>query len=181
MLAELQTTPASKSNDTCVSDSQFSYCGVNVIPKQRMCDSIKPSMTTAVTERFSYIVYNILKNHNLTVLKQMPFLWQDEFVQLCGIDERREKNVSVPTLKSHTIASAGQDTDLSGSSTVKVSCLDCHCYSTMSHPCKPDPPWLSLTYHPYRYIIHTRFPNPVYHNTRDIEEDAISILIHLLF
>ncbi|MPC51582.1 hypothetical protein E2C01_045431 [Portunus trituberculatus] len=35
---DLQTTPARKSNDLCASDRQFSYCDVNGIPKQRMCD-----------------------------------------------------------------------------------------------------------------------------------------------
>ncbi|MPC09289.1 hypothetical protein E2C01_001895 [Portunus trituberculatus] len=34
----LQTIPPRKGNDLRASDSQFSYCGVNGIPKERMCD-----------------------------------------------------------------------------------------------------------------------------------------------
>ncbi|MPC17646.1 Low-density lipoprotein receptor 1 [Portunus trituberculatus] len=60
---DMQTTPTSKSNNTCASDSQFSCGGGNCIPKQRMCDGI-----------------NDCSNG------------EDELVQLCGIDECREKN-----------------------------------------------------------------------------------------
>ena len=94
---DIQTTPARKSNDLRAS----------VSPKQRMCDGfidcsngevsrscfchsgsqglthVLNSIVSYKSCRFSYIVilYSIIKkNDNLTVLKQVSFLWQDEFV-----------------------------------------------------------------------------------------------------
>ncbi|MPC81463.1 hypothetical protein E2C01_076080 [Portunus trituberculatus] len=48
---------------------------------------------------------------------------EDKFVQLCGIDECREKNGECEHLcliTRHTTGSAGRDLGLSGSSTVKT-------------------------------------------------------------
>ncbi|XP_045134244.1 low-density lipoprotein receptor-related protein 8-like [Portunus trituberculatus] len=70
----LQTTPARNSNDLCASDSQFSYCCVNGIPKQRMCDGFNDYCSNG----------------------------EDEFVQLCGTDECREKNVGCEPLCINT-------------------------------------------------------------------------------
>ncbi|XP_045134783.1 uncharacterized protein LOC123518151 [Portunus trituberculatus] len=72
-IKDLQTIPALKSNNTCASDSQFSYGGVNGIPKQRMYDDI-----------------NDYSNG------------EDEFVQLCGINECLEKNVGCEPLCANT-------------------------------------------------------------------------------
>ncbi|MPC42529.1 hypothetical protein E2C01_036152 [Portunus trituberculatus] len=62
---DLQTTPAQKTNDLCASDSRFSYGGVNGISKQYMCDGFSDYCSNG----------------------------EDEFVQVCGIDECREKDV----------------------------------------------------------------------------------------
>ncbi|MPC49989.1 hypothetical protein E2C01_043808 [Portunus trituberculatus] len=66
-LTDLQTTPARISNDLCAPDSQFFYCGVNGISKQRMCHGFSEYCSNG----------------------------EDEFVQLCGIDECREKNIGI--------------------------------------------------------------------------------------
>ncbi|XP_063845968.1 very low-density lipoprotein receptor-like isoform X2 [Scylla paramamosain] len=60
---DLQTTPTPRSNDTCNPESQFSCGDGKCIPKQRMCDGINDCSKG-----------------------------EDELVQLCGIDECREKN-----------------------------------------------------------------------------------------